>query len=899
MRGGDVAGGRASHPGEVALRLVSIAELGRRALTGARLEDLMAQAAADSARLLASERAAVLVAAVDELRCEASQGWPREEVRPVPLAARSHLAHVWRAREPAVVLDFASDERFVDSRHLAALGLTSSVAVPIRGSSERALGVLAVHSSRRLEFGDDAVVLLRSLANVLAAASGRERAEAASRRTQAQLRLLAEASDALAGSLDYRRTLRRFADLAVRGFAERCTVELELGGERQEVTTVSAKSRDTGRERASQAAKRARAGRGDERLGSGSEVASPAAGAGDRLVVPLLARERELGLVSFERRAPFDDDDVVFGRELVRRAAIALDNAMLHEGAVRAAEQVRRTQRATAELAEATTPQEIAEVIVSSGAASVGASAAWVAELSADGRSLELLASLGYDDRRVREYESIPLDDHNPTTDALARCEALFLRSAVEFRSTYPQVPYTRFEAMAVVPVLVGADPSGVLALNFAAPHTFDEEERLLLDSLAKLYGQSLERAKLYDASRQRERAAFVLARLGEALDRATGVAHRARRATAVLVEEFAGLAAIYLMDQGSELERVAASERARDWSADSRRQARELARRALITGKAQSSSTAGTAGPHLVLRALPLRARGRAIGTLVLGLVSHRSAGGLDEPGWLAEVAGRTALALDNAMLYEREHGASQTLQLGLLGGALPELPGLSLEVAYRPGTVANDVGGDWYDAFALPGGPLALVVGDVVGHDLQAAIAMGQLKAAVRALAPLGDPGQLMQRLDGFVELLAGAQMATLAYVEVDAERRRLRYSCAGHPPPLLLAADGTPRWLWEGRSPPLGAGGARPGLAEAAIDPGETILLYTDGLVERRGESIEVGLARLLEAVASGHREPLAALRERLLGALLDRSPQEDDVCLVLCRVGGDGQGSDPSA
>jgi serine phosphatase RsbU (regulator of sigma subunit) len=112
--------------------------------------------------------------------------------------------------------------------------------------------------------------------------------------------------------------------------------------------------------------------------------------------------------------------------------------------------------------------------------------------------------------------------------------------------------------------------------------------------------------------------------------------------------------------------------------------------------------------------------------------------------PEWLRELADHVALAVDNARLFEREQNASRTLQLGLLGGELPEPEGAALTAAYRPGTVTNEVGGDWYDAFELGGGRLAILVGDVVGHDLEAAVAMGQLRGAVRALAELGGPAE-----------------------------------------------------------------------------------------------------------------------------------------------------------
>src|SRR5574338_526212 len=150
---------------------------------------------------------------------------------------------------------------------------------------------------------------------------------------------------------------------------------------------------------------------------------------------------------------------------------------------------------------------------------------------------------------------------------------------------------------------------------------------------------------------------------------------------------------------------------------------------------------------------------------------------------GAAREIARRAALALDNALLYERERDVSHTLQLGLLGGALPRFEHAVVASAYRPGTAALEVGGDWYDAFPLEDGRVALVVGDVVGHGLDAAVAMGQLRGAVSALAQSAGPAVLLRRLDAFVETVTSAATATLAYVELDPATGELRYACAGH--------------------------------------------------------------------------------------------------------------------
>jgi serine/threonine-protein kinase RsbW len=246
-------------------------------------------------------------------------------------------------------------------------------------------------------------------------------------------------------------------------------------------------------------------------------------------------------------------------------------------------------------------------------------------------------------------------------------------------------------------------------------------------------------------------------------------------------------------------------------------------------------------------------------------------------------EIAARAALALDNALLYDRERDVSHTLQLGLLGGALPSFENVVVSSAYRPGSASLEVGGDWYDAFPLESGAIALVVGDVVGHGLEAAVAMGQLRGAVSALAQTSSPALLLRRLDAFVETVPSAATATLAYVELDPATGAIRYACAGHPPPLVVSPAGTSRFLWDGRSAPLGSIlGQERGLADDRLTEGETLVLYTDGLVERRNASIDAGLERLAE-VASRSPAGSPHLADEICDALLD-SESQDDVCVL---------------
>ena len=164
-----------------------------------------------------------------------------------------------------------------------------------------------------------------------------------------------------------------------------------------------------------------------------------------------------------------------------------------------------------------------------------------------------------------------------------------------------------------------------------------------------------------------------------------------------------------------------------------------------------------------------------------------------------------------------------------------------------------------------------------------------MGQLRGATRALSALGGPAELLERLDGFVGSLRGGDMTTIACVELDSETGSFRYACAGHPPPLIAQAEGGARLLWEGRSGPLGIGEAAPRqAAEDQLAPGDTIVLYTDGLVERKGESLAAALDRLVASADAAAGESLHRFLDRILAEMLSGHPQEDDLCVIAARL-----------
>ena len=252
------------------------------------------------------------------------------------------------------------------------------------------------------------------------------------------------------------------------------------------------------------------------------------------------------------------------------------------------------------------------------------------------------------------------------------------------------------------------------------------------------------------------------------------------------------------------------------------------------------------------------------------------------------AEDAQAQAVA-ERAARSEAEAVAA-TLQRDLLPRELPECPALALAAHFHAGGDGTDVGGDWYDAIALPAGKLGLVVGDVAGRGVIAAARMGQLRSVARAYALEGHaPGVVAQRLNVYHRALSPDDMTTLVYAIVEPDREQLRFINAGHPPPVLITPEDGPRLL-AGVAPPLGVSDL-PSHEEVVVPfpPGSSLILYTDGLVERRGEGIYSGLARLT-AAAEDVDGGLEELRARVLDGCLAGATVDDDVTALFVRAEG---------
>jgi serine phosphatase RsbU (regulator of sigma subunit) len=285
----------------------------------------------------------------------------------------------------------------------------------------------------------------------------------------------------------------------------------------------------------------------------------------------------------------------------------------------------------------------------------------------------------------------------------------------------------------------------------------------------------------------------------------------------------------------------------------------------------------------------LPLKVRGRVTGTMLLGRTERTPERYEQEDvGPLEEVARRCAMALANATSYERERTTVEQLQRSLLPDRLPALECGEARVRYLPGGVDMEVGGDWYDVLALPGGRVGLVIGDVMGRGITAAVVMGQLRSGLRAYALEGGrPDEVVGRLNTVEHTLGTPSLATLVYAIYEPARGVLSYTAAGHPAPLLRRSCGRGEMLPARQGMPLGV---RADLqwetASVALGPGDTVVLYTDGLVERRGVSLDSVLERLLTVLGDASAADLDGMCDALLAAA--DTVGDDDVALLAFRA-----------
>ncbi len=549
--------------------------------------------------------------------------------------------------------------------------------------------------------------------------------------------------------------------------------------------------------------------------------------------------------------------------------------------------QLAALSQAAADMVSAESVEEVTRIAVRAAVSAVDADGGTLAVL--DGDALQLVSTEQYNPELREAYPRLPLDAALPVSHAARTGERLLLRTRREAADRFPQVvEHQRLTdvtgvpivSAAVLPLSAGRRLLGSLTVTWSVERGFSAGDVELLEAIAELVAGAVDRVR---RSGERDRA----------LARAGLLARSAYLLTAGLDQQAVCQALVDLVVPGLGQEAVVelagtspGSERVvRRGSAPGDRSA------AGLLARQPDPADAGRAGRRARASrcVVPLLAGGRRLGSLTVG----RS----DEPylpqerNLLRAVADRAALALDTAVLFAEHRETSLALQHALLTEP-PEPDHLEVVVRYQPASRAA-VGGDWYDAVLTPDGATVLVIGDVVGHDARAAASMGQTRGLLRAVAyTSGDtPAGVLTRTEQAARGLSVTALATAVVARIERAPgggRLLRWSNAGHPAPALVRADGSVRLLEAAPDLMLGVD-EQTRRADHRVDlaDGDTLLLYTDGLVERRDETLDVGLGRLLSHLAELAAVPPDVLCDALLARLL-RDGAEDDVALLAVRL-----------
>ena len=630
--------------------------------------------------------------------------------------------------------------------------------------------------------------------------------------------------------------------------------------------------------------------------------------------LPLIAHGEATGVLSLATVGDrsFSERDLELAREFAARAALALTNAydfererQAREAAENASQRLGHLHRITAALAQAVTTDEVARAITVEGGAAFGADAAATQLLTPDGAGLDLASATGHLAEQIGRYGRVSTAQNMPAIEAMQSAEVLWFESAEALAARYPDHAQVRegLEAVGFIPLIGHDRPLGLLSVSFERPRGLSGEDRALIEVLLQQCGQALERAQLYEREQDARRSAEDASRRLDQLQTILEASLTAQSVDELLHELLASIrgilkadrAAILVLDEDDRILRIAA---AVGLDPEVEKEVRVplghgIAGSIAATGEARNvpdlkqtdvvSRYLRDSGGSLI--GVPLTVRGRVLGVMHVSSLTTNFFSG-DDLELLTLAADRAALAFERMMIYEREHEIAVTLQQSVLPGRLPEVERLDVAVRYLPGRNELEVGGDWYDVIDLGHDRVGVVVGDVVGKGVIAASAMAQLRNALRVYALDGlKPSSVLSRL-GELARTVGTPFATVAYLVIDYERGICRYASAGHPPPLHLRAGWPPVFLEGGRSTPIGIGlDTRSRQASIELEPGDLLLLYTDGLVESRTLTLSEGMDRLVEAVESGPDE-LDDLLDHV-GQHLAVDTRQDDVAMVAIR------------
>ncbi|MEW1953053.1 SpoIIE family protein phosphatase [Terrabacter sp. NPDC080008] len=533
--------------------------------------------------------------------------------------------------------------------------------------------------------------------------------------------------------------------------------------------------------------------------------------------------------------------------------------------------------RIAAQVAAATTMSDLTETITQRASTVMGASRSVLAVR--DGEShLRTIATHGMSPADARDWDDLILSERSPLAEAVRTNRVVSIHSRADLLARYPELDDGTERSSVTFPLISRASGEAVGALGFrfdGRVGPVDPDLLWVLGVLSDVCAQTMLRLRAEEESHARTAQLQFLADASQALATSLDYRQTLRQVASLAVPAHADWCSVQLVDDGV-LRTLAlahvdpakvqlARELETRWPPDPDRpgSAAEVVRtgKSLLVESITDAMLVAAAHDEEHLRlarelglcsamSVPLIAKDRALG--VLSFVSAESGRHYtpQDVAFAEDLGRRAGLAIDNADLYSQTRRVAAVLQATLLPQDLPELEGWQVGTVYRQ-SGRTDVGGDYYDVTGLPGGRVVVVLGDVMGRGVDAAVAGSYMRSAAKVLATQDpQPEALARAMDRFMSADPPTQMASSVYLLFDPAHDDVSLVRAGHPPPLLVH-EGRARFLTELGSPVHGLGEVPRDAAHTSFGVGDVLLLYTDGLVERRGESIETGLSRLKAA------------------------------------------------
>lgn len=573
--------------------------------------------------------------------------------------------------------------------------------------------------------------------------------------------------------------------------------------------------------------------------------------------------------------------------------------------------QLEQIARVSAELSAADTMDAVITAAVDHAADAIRASVSTL--MLTEGDRLRLVAGRGLRPGIQEAWATFGLADQNPASEAVRTGRPVIGPSVASIEHDYPvlraQVPAGR--SLVCLPLGNTAPAVGVIGLTFEESWVPGESEMAFLTVFAETCGQAVRRVQASADAAKRDWELAYLAQVSLEMSSSLDYQSTLTNVANLSVPTLADWCTVDIATDGVPTTLAVAHvdpDKVRwAWALQERYptdyDAPTGAGNVLRTGVSElypeitdEMIVAGARdAEHLRISrelnmrsalVVPIRGLEKILGILVLIRTDDAAPFGPGDLAIAEEVGRRAGIAIENATLYARTQDVALQLQRAVLPDAVDDVPNWEIAAHYAPGG-RGEVGGDFYDAIPLPNGSVALAIGDVMGHGVRAAAAMAQIRAATRAYLSLDpDPASVISNLDVMFARLSLTQLVTLFYAVADLAAGTISFANAGHYPAMVVAPGQEPKVLTAPTRLPLGAGGDERTTTTVEFGGADVLIVFTDGLVERRGEVIDVGLARLQAAMSTGPPNRVAAdIMRKVIG---DTSPTDDIALLVVQRT-----------